>query len=100
MRYWWEEDEARRARFFRNVLGFVEPPPALCDARIAHTIVQQHMESPSVLAIFPVQVHLILLVCIFLRFSHVSIYFRNKSLVVSLVPVLQRAGFDGIEGRV
>ncbi|CAK9278762.1 unnamed protein product [Sphagnum jensenii] len=55
MRAWWEEDEGRRSRFFKNTLGFSEPPPATCDPRIAHIIIQQHLEAPSVWAIFPIQ---------------------------------------------
>lgn len=55
MRAWWEEDEGRRSRYFRNVLGFSEPPPANCDPRVSYTILQQHLDSPSVWAIFPFQ---------------------------------------------
>jgi 4-alpha-glucanotransferase len=55
MRAWWEEDEGRRSRFFKNTLDFSEPPPATCDPRIAHIIIQQHLEAPSVWAIFPIQ---------------------------------------------
>lgn len=55
MRAWWEEDEGRRSRYFRNVLGFNESPPATCEPRVAHIILQQHLEAPSVWAIFPIQ---------------------------------------------
>lgn len=63
MRAWWEEDEGRRSRFFKNTLDFSEPPPATCDPRIAHIIIQQHLEAPSVWAIFPIQVCFFLLAC-------------------------------------
>ncbi|KAJ7514027.1 hypothetical protein O6H91_23G023000 [Diphasiastrum complanatum] len=55
MRAWWEEDEGRRLRFFRNVLGLKEVPPTECNPSVAHMIIQQHMESPSMWAIFPLQ---------------------------------------------
>ncbi|CAM6114987.1 unnamed protein product [Calypogeia fissa] len=55
MRAWWEEDEGRRSRYFRNVLGFSESPPSKCDPRVSYAILQQHLDSPSVWAIFPIQ---------------------------------------------
>ncbi|KAL2630387.1 hypothetical protein R1flu_015073 [Riccia fluitans] len=55
LREWWEEDEERRARYFKDVLGFSGTPPPNCDVQITHTILQQHVESPSVWAIFPIQ---------------------------------------------
>ncbi|XP_024395916.1 4-alpha-glucanotransferase DPE2 [Physcomitrium patens] len=55
MRAWWEEDEGRRERFFRNMLGLTDPPPETCDPHVSHLILQQHLESPSMWAIFPLQ---------------------------------------------
>ncbi|KAG6552731.1 hypothetical protein Mapa_005678 [Marchantia paleacea] len=55
LRAWWEEDEGRRARYFKNVLSYSDTPPANCDARVAHSILQQHLDSPSVWSIFPIQ---------------------------------------------
>eukprot|EP00249_Psilotum_nudum_P013227 c24228_g1_i1 orf=868-2340(-) len=55
LRAWWEEDEGRRIRFFRNVLGFSERPPTKCDPCVAYSIIQQHMDAPSMWAIFPLQ---------------------------------------------
>ncbi|GAQ80801.1 4-alpha-glucanotransferase [Klebsormidium nitens] len=55
MRAWWEEDKERRDRFFRNVLGFSSAAPDKCDPDVSRAIVQQHMEAPSVWAIFPLQ---------------------------------------------
>ncbi len=75
MRAWWEEDEGRRSRFFKNTLGFSEPPPATCDPRIAHIIIQQHLEAPSVWAIFPIQVCFFFLACCARRSS---IWVPNK----------------------
>jgi 4-alpha-glucanotransferase len=56
MRAWWEEDRERRERFFRNVLGFSSAAPDKCDPDVSRAIIQQHMEAPSVWAIFPLQV--------------------------------------------
>lgn len=55
LRAWWEEDEDRRARFFRDVLGFDGKPPAKCDPTIVSAVIQQHLEAPSMWAIFPLQ---------------------------------------------
>eukprot|EP01018_Ginkgo_biloba_P034974 Gb_33253 [translate_table: standard] len=55
LRAWWEEDEGRRIRFFRNVLGHSETPPARCDPNIARAVIQEHTEAPSMWAIFPLQ---------------------------------------------
>lgn len=55
LRAWWEEDESRRARFFRDVLYYGDKPPATCDTSIVYAILQQHMEAPSMWAIFPLQ---------------------------------------------
>ncbi|KAL3688287.1 hypothetical protein R1sor_014596 [Riccia sorocarpa] len=55
LREWWEEDEQIRGRYFKDVLGFSGTAPDKCDVHITHTILQQHLESPSVWAIFPLQ---------------------------------------------
>eukprot|EP00252_Welwitschia_mirabilis_P024591 TRINITY_DN7346_c0_g1_i1.p1 TRINITY_DN7346_c0_g1~~TRINITY_DN7346_c0_g1_i1.p1 ORF type:complete len:954 (-),score=162.82 TRINITY_DN7346_c0_g1_i1:275-3136(-) len=55
LRAWWEEDEGRRIRFFRDVLGYSDLPPAQCIPQVAHAIIQQHVDSPSMWAIFPLQ---------------------------------------------
>ncbi|KAG0604636.1 hypothetical protein M758_10G186000 [Ceratodon purpureus] len=55
MRAWWEEDADRRGRFFKNMFGINELPPETCDPRVANLILQQHLESPSMWAIFPLQ---------------------------------------------
>ncbi|XP_039128706.1 LOW QUALITY PROTEIN: 4-alpha-glucanotransferase DPE2-like [Dioscorea cayenensis subsp. rotundata] len=55
MRAWWEEDEERRWRYYKNVIGSDEVPPSHCDPDIAHFILQQHFEAPSMWAIFPLQ---------------------------------------------
>lgn len=55
LRAWWEEDEERRQRFFKNVMESDELPPDQCVPEVAHFITRQHIESPSMWAIFPLQ---------------------------------------------
>lgn len=55
MRAWWEEDEERRRRFFKTVVGSDELPPSQCVPEVAEFIIQQHVEAPSMWAIFPLQ---------------------------------------------
>ncbi|XP_004493319.1 4-alpha-glucanotransferase DPE2 isoform X2 [Cicer arietinum] len=55
LRAWWEEDDERRQRFFKNVMESNELPPDQCVPEIAHFIIRQHIESPSMWAIFPLQ---------------------------------------------
>lgn len=56
MRAWWEEDEERRYRFYKNVIGCNDIPPPRCTTDIAYFIIEQHMRAPSMWAIFPLQV--------------------------------------------
>ncbi|XP_047953128.1 4-alpha-glucanotransferase DPE2 [Salvia hispanica] len=55
LRAWWEEDEERRRNFFKAMLGSDMLPPDRCTPQIAHFILRQHVESPSMWAIFPLQ---------------------------------------------
>ncbi|KAJ1404519.1 Immunoglobulin-like fold [Sesbania bispinosa] len=55
LRAWWEEDEERRQRFFKNVVESDELPPDRCVPEVAHFIIKQHFEAPSMWAIFPLQ---------------------------------------------
>ncbi|CAA6654001.1 unnamed protein product [Spirodela intermedia] len=55
MRAWWEEDEERRFRFYRTVVGSNQAPPSRCIPELAQFILRQHFESPSMWAIFPIQ---------------------------------------------
>lgn len=55
-RSWYEEETERRQRYFWKALGGEEgAAPDVCTPEIAATVIQQHLESPSVLAIFPLQ---------------------------------------------
>ena len=56
LRAWWEEDEGRRCRYFKNVAGSDGIPPSQCVPEIAHFVLRQHVEAPSMWAIFPLQV--------------------------------------------
>ncbi|KAE8125116.1 hypothetical protein FH972_019951 [Carpinus fangiana] len=55
LRAWWEEDDERRRRYFKDVVGSDMLPPSQCVPEIAHFIIRQHVESPSMWAIFPLQ---------------------------------------------
>ncbi|PKA61776.1 4-alpha-glucanotransferase DPE2 [Apostasia shenzhenica] len=55
MRAWWEEDEERRLRFYRDVMGSNDEPPSRCTPEVAYFIIQQHFQAPSMWAIFPLQ---------------------------------------------
>ncbi|ONK63671.1 uncharacterized protein A4U43_C07F17690 [Asparagus officinalis] len=55
MRAWWEEDEERRWRFYKSVVGCNDEPPSRCIPEVAHFILQQHFHAPSMWAIFPLQ---------------------------------------------
>lgn len=55
IRDWWEEDRAVSERFFSEVMGREDEAPWFCEPWIAHEIIAQHMYSPSMWAIFPLQ---------------------------------------------
>ncbi|PIN19639.1 4-alpha-glucanotransferase [Handroanthus impetiginosus] len=60
LRAWWEEDEERRRRYFKTIVGSDLLPPDQCTPEIAHFILRQHVESPSMWSIFPLQDLLVL----------------------------------------
>ncbi|KAF3326219.1 4-alpha-glucanotransferase DPE2 [Carex littledalei] len=55
LRAWWEEDEERRCRYFKTIVGVNDMPPQKCTPEVAYFIIQQHLEAPSMWAIFPLQ---------------------------------------------
>ena len=56
LRAWWEEDRDVTERFYREVLGHADGRcPFYCEDWVAEEIVRQHLYSPAMLAIFPVQ---------------------------------------------
>ena len=58
LRAWWEEDEERRQRYFKTVVGSDMLPPSTCVPDVAYFVIKQHFEAPSMWAIFPLQVSL------------------------------------------
>jgi len=55
IRGWWEEDYDRAQQFYQLQLGGQTQTPRNCPPEIVEAINWQHMESPSMLAIFPLQ---------------------------------------------
>ncbi|XP_039010895.1 4-alpha-glucanotransferase DPE2-like [Hibiscus syriacus] len=55
LRAWWEEDEERRRRFFNSVMGCDGLPLDRCVPDVVHFFIRQHVEAPSMWAIFPLQ---------------------------------------------
>ena len=55
LRGWWEEDEATTQRFYESILGHGEKAPFYCEPYVAREIINQHLYSPSMWAIFPIQ---------------------------------------------
>jgi len=54
LRQWWSEDENVRTRYAREMLGISSPEPEL-SGEIAGRIIQQHLASPAMWAVFPIQ---------------------------------------------
>jgi 4-alpha-glucanotransferase len=54
LRGWWREDEQVRNRFAWQALGVAFPPPEL-SGNLARDIVVQHLHSPAMWAVFPLQ---------------------------------------------
>ncbi|MBD2713973.1 4-alpha-glucanotransferase [Microvirga sp. STR05] len=56
LRGWWEEDHATTQRFFETILGhWGEQAPYHCEPWVAREIIVQHLHSPAMWAIFPLQ---------------------------------------------
>ncbi len=55
VRGWWEEDHARSQRFLNNTLHINGLAPQLCTPGVVEAANRQHLASPSIWAIFPVQ---------------------------------------------
>ncbi|MDR0995716.1 MAG: 4-alpha-glucanotransferase, partial [Tannerella sp.] len=56
LRYWWDElGTERRQRYYNQVLGLQGEAPCDCTPEIARLILKNHLDSPSMLAIFPLQ---------------------------------------------
>ena len=56
LRGWWEEDKDAIQRFYEQILGhYQQEAPYFCEPHVATEIITQHLYSPSMWAIFPVQ---------------------------------------------
>jgi len=55
LREWWQESMDKTQKFFNNILGHFGGAPFYCEPWIAKDIVNQHLHSPSMWAIFPLQ---------------------------------------------
>ncbi|MCE9615645.1 MAG: 4-alpha-glucanotransferase [Lentisphaerae bacterium] len=55
LRGWWEEDRERTQRFFNVILGRWGTAPTTGEPWICREIVAQHLYSPSMWAVFPLQ---------------------------------------------
>ncbi|AIZ62598.1 hypothetical protein PK28_00900 [Hymenobacter sp. DG25B] len=56
VRGWWEEDAEKTQRFFQQILGhWGETAPFYCEPWVAREILVQHLFSPAMWAIFPIQ---------------------------------------------
>ncbi len=55
LREWWQEDTDRTQRFYNTILGGWGEAPYYCEPWVAKDIINQHLHSPSMWAIFPIQ---------------------------------------------
>ncbi|MBV6647150.1 MAG: 4-alpha-glucanotransferase [Cyclobacteriaceae bacterium] len=55
LREWWQEDTDKTQRFYNSILGQNGGAPYYCEPWLAKDIINQHMHSPSMWAIFPLQ---------------------------------------------
>ncbi len=55
IRGWWESDYSLASSFYHDYLHWYGEAPAECKTDIVQAIVEDHMASPSMLAIFPIQ---------------------------------------------
>ncbi|MEL6192326.1 MAG: 4-alpha-glucanotransferase [Bacteroidota bacterium] len=55
VRGWWEEDRGLVQRFYNSILGHQGEAPYFCEPWIAESVLVQHLYSPSMWAVFPLQ---------------------------------------------
>lgn len=55
LREWWLEDRGVAQRFYNEILNFHGVAPQRCESWVAYETIRQHLNSPSMLAIFPIQ---------------------------------------------
>jgi 4-alpha-glucanotransferase len=55
VRGWWEEDKERTQRFYNQIMGYDGSAPSVCEEWISEEVLQQHLFSSAMWAIFPIQ---------------------------------------------
>ena len=55
LRAWWEEDRAATQQFYNEMLHCAGEAPYYCEPWVAERVVRQHLSSPAMLAILPLQ---------------------------------------------
>ncbi|MDP2236660.1 MAG: 4-alpha-glucanotransferase [Bacteroidales bacterium] len=55
IRGWWEEDRAKTQRFYNRILGHNDQIPFFAEPWVCQEIIRQHLHSPSMWTIFPIQ---------------------------------------------
>ena len=55
LRAWWEEDRAASQRFFNEMLHCEGEAPYFCEPWLVDLVLAQHLKSPAMLAILPLQ---------------------------------------------
>ena len=55
IRGWWEEDGKKRQIFYNDYLGHGGEAPVYCEPWICEQMILQHLYSPSMWAVFPIQ---------------------------------------------
>jgi len=55
LRSWWEENYDSSRQYFKEILGEEGTPPYYCEPWLCSKIIYSHLNSPSMLSIFPLQ---------------------------------------------
>ncbi|RZJ94772.1 MAG: 4-alpha-glucanotransferase, partial [Hymenobacter sp.] len=56
LRGWWEEDRVRTQRYFETTLGhWRQLAPYYCEPWVVREVLNQHLQSPAMWAVFPLQ---------------------------------------------
>ena len=58
LRAWWEEDRGLTQRFYNEMLGCEGDAPYFCEPWVADLVLAQHLKSPAMLTILPLQDYL------------------------------------------
>jgi 4-alpha-glucanotransferase len=55
IRGWWEEDPERTQRYYNDIMGHFGGAPQYCETWVSREMIIQHLHSPAMWAIFPIQ---------------------------------------------